>query len=115
MRYILPLLLLPTGVFADAATITDARAVQSGDTWRFDVTVAHPDTGWDHYADGWEVRTQDGTVLGTRPLAHPHVNEQPFTRSLNRVDIPADIKTVHIYVRDNLTGYSDTPYVLELP
>ena len=43
------------------------------------VTVQHADTGWDHYADAWEVLAPDGTVLGTRTLLHPHTDEQPFT------------------------------------
>ena len=43
----------------------------------------HPDTGWDDYADGWRVLDMDGNELGMRVLHHPHVDEQPFTRSLS--------------------------------
>ena len=106
---------LPIAAAADPATITEARAIPSGDTWRFSVTVAHADTGWDDYADGWEVRLTDGTVLGTRPLAHPHVNEQPFTRSLSGVVIPEGTRDVLIFVRDSVTGWAPTPYELTLP
>ncbi len=33
------------------------------------------------YVDGWHVETAEGEILGTRILLHPHVGEQPFTRS----------------------------------
>ena len=41
-------------------------------------------TGWEHYANKWDVVGPDDTILGTRVLLHPHVNEQPFTRSFRR-------------------------------
>ena len=63
--------------------------VTTGGTYRFRVTVRHSDEGWAHYADRWEVRTPDGTLLATRTLLHPHVNEQPFTRELTGVTIPS--------------------------
>ncbi len=31
----------------------EARA-EGGGAWRFRVTVAHGDSGWDHYADKWD-------------------------------------------------------------
>lgn len=45
------------------------------------VTLSHPDTGWDHYANFWHVLDDKGNVLAERELVHPHVHEQPFTRS----------------------------------
>jgi hypothetical protein len=74
-------------------------------TYTFDVTVKHADTGWDHYADAWEVLTPDGkTVLGTRTLFHPHVTEQPFTRSLSGVQIPAGVTEVIVRAHDKVHG-----------
>ena len=58
----------------------EATRISPG-VWRFDVTVRHADEGWDHYADRWDVIGPDGAVLATRVLLHPHVGEQPFTRS----------------------------------
>ncbi|TCL08184.1 hypothetical protein BXY66_0217 [Shimia isoporae] len=101
-------------VFAEAPEVTDARASKSGDTWRFDVTLLHPDTGWDHYADGWRVELNDGTVLTTRVLTHPHVNEQPFTRSQSGVKIPEGTQTVYIRSRCIVDGWSDGVFALEL-
>lgn len=79
---------------------------------RADVTLSHPDTGWDHYADVWRVYTPDGTMLAERVLVHPHVNEQPFTRSAG-VSIPEGLRQVQIIAGCNLGDMSE-PYVLEL-
>ena len=88
-RQILAALLLLLWTGAASAGEADVVAVEAAredpGTWRFDVTVAHGDEGWDHYADKWEVLAPDGRVLGARVLLHPHVGEQPFTRSLGGV------------------------------
>jgi hypothetical protein len=53
----------PTSGSANA-DVEFVRAVQdAGGTWTFHVTVRHPDTGWEDYADGWDVVAPDGTVL----------------------------------------------------
>lgn len=95
--------------------ITSATATRTGDSWRIDVTLLHPDTGWDHYADGWQVTAPDGTPLGTRELLHPHVHEQPFTRSLSRVSIPVTLEYVLIRARCSTDGWTSGPYRLALP
>ena len=70
----------------------------------FDVTLRHADEGWDHYADRWDVLDGDGHLLGQRVLLHPHVNEQPFTRSLRGVAIPAGVEVVYIRPHDSVHG-----------
>lgn len=90
----------------------EARPEAAG-TWRFDVTVRHGDEGWDHYADKWVVLTPDGQVLGERVLLHPHEDEQPFTRSLGGVAIPAELGRVTIRAHDSLHGWGE-PFVPEL-
>ena len=42
----------------------EARAADGG--WSFDVTVAHADTGWDHYAvpGGWSGQAAPSTAPG---------------------------------------------------
>lgn len=82
--------------------------------WRFDVTLRHDDTGWDHYADGWEVTDAAGNRLGFRKLHHPHVHEQPFTRSLTGVMLPDGIREVHVRARCSEHGWGDTTHKVEL-
>ena len=109
------LVLLAAQATADAPQVVDVNATKNGTAWRFDVTILHADTGWDDYADGWEVIDADGTPLGTRPLAHPHVNEQPFTRSQSGIVIPEGTTEVFIRVRDNVQGWYDIRFPYALP
>jgi hypothetical protein len=68
--------------------------------------VRHNDEGWDHYADAWQiVDTADGSVIAERVLAHPHVEEQPFTRSLSGVEIPSGLHTVAVRAKCNVHGF----------
>ena len=99
---------------AGEVEIVGARAVPDGAAWRFDVTLRHDDTGWEHYADRWEVRLLDGTVLGRRVLLHPHVDEQPFTRSLAGGEIPADVDRVVVHAHDKVHGWSPQAFELIL-
>ena len=97
--------LIAAAAQAGEANVLQAKATKSGGTWRFDVTVQHGDTGWDHYADAWRVVGPDGTVYGTRTLYHPHVDEQPFTRSLSGVSIPGGVSTVTVESHDSVHGW----------
>lgn len=100
---------------ADPPKVVDVVATPSSSGWRFDVTISHPDTGWDHYADGWEVLAPDGTRLGFRELFHPHVEEQPFTRSLSGVTVPEGITEVIVRPRCNTTGWAEEGMKVSLP
>ena len=112
---LLLMILLPGPIYADQAVIRHAEFEQQATSWTVSVTLQHADTGWDHYADGWRVVTADGKVLGHRTLYHPHVNEQPFTRSLSSVLIPAHVKTVIIRAHDSIHEYGGKVITLELP
>jgi len=79
----------------------------------FNVTLNHQDTGWKHYANKWEIYTPDGKLLARRTLYHPHVNEQPFTRSLSGVKIPKGLNKVIVKGHDLVHGYSDDVFVYE--
>ena len=114
MRYFALLFALPTAVFADDAAIENATAKASGDDWTFSVTLRHADTGWDDYADGWRVVTEDGTELGLRVLYHPHVTEQPFTRSLGGVTVPDGVDAVYIEARTNTDGWGKARLAVSL-
>ncbi|MFK8075091.1 MAG: hypothetical protein AB8B84_00800 [Granulosicoccus sp.] len=85
-----------------------------GDRYRIDTTVKHDDAGWDHYADRWDVLDTDGNVLDSRVLAHPHDNEQPFTRSLT-LSIPAGMTTVIIRANDSVHGLGGVEFKLAVP
>jgi hypothetical protein len=83
-----------------------AAVVTETDTgWDFDVTVSSPYDTPERYADAWRVVAPDGTVLGVRELAHDHAGEQPFTRSLRGVEIPADVDAVVVEGRDLANGW----------
>ena len=107
-------LLVPLSAFADEATVTKATVVaESPGIYTFHVTLRHADSGWDHYADKWQVGDAAGTVLGERILAHPHIDEQPFTRSQSGIAIPDDVSAVTIRAHDTVHCWSTR--TLELP
>lgn len=107
VKPLLVLLGLATPGWADPARIVAVEAAAGAGGWTFHVTLEHGDTGWDDYADGWRIETQTGAVLGDRPLLHPHVNEQPFTRSLSGVAIPAEVGAVVIRARTSVEGWAE--------
>jgi hypothetical protein len=105
-----------TTAFAGKADVIDAKASKGADgTYTISVTVKSDDTGWDKYADRWEVVAPDGMVLGTRVLAHPHEDEQPFTREQSGITVPADVKTVTIRAHDKVEGFGGKEFTLQLP
>ncbi len=105
----------PFAAGAGEADVVGVEAVSEGaGTWRFHVTVAHGDTGWEHYADKWDVVAPDGAVLGTRVLFHPHEAEQPFTRSLGGIEIPAGVAAVTLRAHDKEHGYGGKEVTVEL-
>ncbi len=108
------LVLTAAPAIGDPAVIEAADAAQSGGTWRFSVTLSHGDTGWDDYADGWRVVAENGEVLGVRELLHPHVTEQPFTRSLAGVAIPEGTERVYIEARTNTDGWAGVLFPITL-
>ncbi len=81
----------------------------------FIVTVRHEDVGWDHYADRWEILGPDGTILATRVLRHPHVEEQPLTRSLRVFAIPEGITRVRVRAHDKVHGFGGLEKEVALP
>ena len=104
------------------ADVIFVRAVETGtNQWTFHVTVAHPDTGWQDYADGWDVMTEDGQVLKpdpgspfTRLLLHPHESEQPFTRSQSGIMTPEGTTKVTVRAHDLADGFGGKTITVEL-
>jgi hypothetical protein len=110
------LFLISTAVYAGEADVVNVEIRMTGQNiFSFDVTVRHTDDGWNHYADKWGVTAPDGTVLGTRTLHHPHVDEQPFTRSLSGVKIPASIKEVTVRAHDSVHKYGGKTVTVAVP
>ena len=92
-----------------------------GGSWTVHVTVSHPDTGWDDYANGWDVVLPDGEVIKpddstqfTRTLLHPHVEEQPFTRSQSGIRIPPGITKVRVRAHDIIDGFGGEEILVDL-
>ena len=102
--------------YGGEADVSFVEVKQTGkNIYRFEVTVRHHDEGWKHYANKWDVVASDGTVLGTRTLYHPHVQEQPFTRSLSGVKIPDGIERVTIRAHDSVHEYGGKTITVDLP
>jgi len=76
------LLVCTSHVVASEADVIDAELKRENDgSFTFNVTVQHADEGWNHYADHWLILDKDEQLIAARKLMHPHVKEQPFTRS----------------------------------
>lgn len=111
----LVLLAAATAAAGEADVIGAELVPEGGDRYRVTVTVRHADTGWDHYADAWQVLAPDGTVLATRELLHPHETEQPFRRSLSGVVVPAGIRRVVVRARDSVHGFGGAEVTVRVP
>ena len=81
----------------------------------FDATISSPYDTPQRYADAFRVMSPDGVQFGERTLFHDHASEQPFTRDLYGVAIPAGIKTVVIQARDRQYGYGGKTLHVTLP
>jgi hypothetical protein len=115
---LLALLALAAGAPAVAgeADVVDAELRRQADgSYTAEVTLRHDDAGWDHYADRWEVLSPEGAVLATRTLHHPHVEEQPFTRSLSGIDIPETLSRVRLRAHDSVHGYGGIEIEMQVP
>ncbi len=118
MRFIcffLIYVMLTVHALAGSADVEGVKVTrEAAGTYRFDVTIRHQDDGWKHYANKWEVILPSGEVIATRILHHPHVDEQPFTRSLSGVKIPEDIKMVKVRGHDNVHGAGHSIFEVEI-
>lgn len=113
---------VPIGARAQKATdqrfpdIVDVKVTaRGGDAFDFDVTVSSPYDTAQRYADAFRVLGPDGKVLGERILLHDHADEQPFTRDLYGVRIPAGIARVTVQGRDQKHGYGGGTRDVALP
>ena len=109
------LALLAQSVIASDPEIVEAKAeLTPAQKYNIAVTIKHEDTGWDHYASGWRVYSPKGELLDERVLHHPHVKEQPFTRSLYGVEIPSEVTEIVIKANCSETKESKKGYSVKL-
>lgn len=119
IRAVIAGLLLAPAAFAAAAGEADVVAVEvrpdGRGLWRLDVSVRHDDTGWEHFANRWDVLAPDRSILTSRFLMHPHETEQPFTRGVSGVAIPAGIDRVTVRAHCKVHEYGGAEMTVELP
>lgn len=100
--------------YAGEAHVLSAEVEHRGDDfYRFSVTVEHNDENWQHFVKAWEVLDKEGNILGVRVLRHPHIDEQPFTRS-HTIAIPENINQVTIRAYDLVHKFGGKELTLEL-
>lgn len=107
-------LLLSTSISASEVEIVKVLLTKHTGTWRADVTLKHADTGWKHYADAWRIVDDKGNEIGKRTLYHPHVNEQPFTRSLSNIQISNDKKIIFVEAHDLNRGWMSNKVKIDM-
>ena len=81
----------------------------------FDITVSSPYDTAERYADAFRVVGKDDKIYGERILLHDHAGEQPFTRDLHGVTIPAGMRIVIVQGRDRKHGWGGKTLEVALP
>ena len=103
-------------LWAGDADVVGVEIVKTGtETFNLSVTVKHDDSGWKHYADKWDVTGSQEVILGTRTLYHPHVDEQPFTRSLTNVSVNSMVQEVSVRAHCSVHGYGGKTITVKVP
>ena len=110
MKLLFVFLMLATPALGDPPVVVAANL--RGSTMH--VTIRHADSGWEHFADGWDVATIKGVPLGYRELTHPHVNEQPFTRALGGLFIPTGTTQLLVRTHCLVDGWNSDSFVVDL-
>jgi hypothetical protein len=98
------------GTFAYTHVLATTFERTGENTYNVSTTVRHNDTGWDNYADAFEVKG-DNVQNGLRVLAHPHEAEQPFTRSQSGVIATG---LVWVEAKDNVEGLGGSKIYVDL-
>ncbi len=99
----------------DSLADVEAVAMVEMETgWEVSVTLRHADSGWDHFADWWRITDASGSELARRVLRHPHMNEQPFTRSLQGIEFPPDIRRLVVGAHCKVHGHGGNSVQVDL-
>ena len=99
---------------AEAPKVASASIVRQGEGWTVRALIRHPDSGWDHYASGWQVLAPDGTELAFAEITHPHLDGEPIREELTGIRLPQGVDHLTIRVRCTLDGWSARSYRLDL-
>lgn len=107
---------------SDAAAVSDQRfpdivdveVTGTAPTFSFAVTVSSPYDTPERYADAFRVRGEDGTEYGVTELTHDHAGEQPSTRALSGVTLPAGVTSVVVEGRDQANGWGGGTRTVDL-
>ncbi len=79
--------------------VVDVKVKARGENrFDFDVTLSSPYDTPQRYADAIRVMSVAGMLYAERVLLHDHADEQPFTRDLQGVSIPARVRAVIVQV-----------------
>jgi hypothetical protein len=105
----------PAFALAGDADVTHVDIRQRAGLFDLDVTIRSRDTGWERYADRIEALGPDGAILGTRVLEHPHEDEQPFTRDLYELRVPAGIARITVRAHFKPSGFDGAVLTVPLP
>lgn len=99
--------------FPDVVSVK--MASRGAQVFDFAVTVSSPYDTPQRYADAYRVMGEDGKVYGERILLHDHAGEQPFTRELYGVNIPAGVRVIVVQARDQRYGYGGKTVEIAVP
>lgn len=114
-KLIIILVFLSTISFANEASVLRVKfTCNNQNICNFNVTIKHKDTGWKHYVNAYEILTMERVLIAKRVLHHPHVNEQPFTRSISNVKIPKNVKSVIIRAHDLIHEYGGEELIVNI-
>lgn len=116
---LLPLLIVSASfvgaAFADAPKVLAAKAIEDDGRWKITVTMSHEDTGWDHYAKGFELLTPDKKRVAYGEETRPHVGKKSFDTTLTGITLPPGIPYLLIRTRCSLVGWASETERLDLP
>jgi hypothetical protein len=106
---------LAAPALADAPQVMSAEMVRAGDHWTITVALSHEDSGWDHFASGFEVDMPDGTRIAYKDLTHPQTDSTRIEVSLGGLSVPQGTDHILIRTRCSLVGWSAEPVQVDLP
>ena len=105
------LFLIAINLYANKPIILDAK-LTCNKVCNINVTIKHNDSSWKHYVNKYEIYAKNNKIA-TRILYHPHIHEQPFTRSKSGFQIPKNTTSITIKAYDLVDGYSND-FILKL-